>query len=363
MQNTKSNPPKKKFKKLHIILLTVVLVVFSAIFYCQMEIGGGFKKTGTPPTLFEIPKGAGTTSIAEILKENDIVGNPLLFRVYSRLMGLDSSYQFGSFEVVPHSSYSSIATALRQPTRRTDSIVVTFPEGYNAFQIAQKLEESGLCTAAEFIETLNTQTFDFSFLQNQNNLALVKNEGFLFPDTYEFFPEYTTEQIINVFFQNFENRVLTTENLNKMEESGMSVYDVVTFASIIQKEAANTEEMYNVASVFVNRMNNTSEYPRLESCTTNDYINNYIYPQYSGNPPQNILDAYDTYSRSGLPCAPIANPGVDAIDAALNPNDTLYYFFVTDITFKHYYGTTYSEHLENIEEAKAVNLTYGRVGL
>lgn len=357
------NTSKKKLKALHIVLIAVAVILVSTVFYCQMEIGGSFKKSDAQPTVFEVPKGAGTSAIADILKENNIVGNPLLFRIYSRLMGLDASYQFGSFEIVPHSSYSSIASALLQPTHRTDSVVVTFPEGYNAFQIAEKLEEAGLCTADEFIETLNTQSFDFSFLQNQNSLELVKNEGFLFPDTYEFFPEYTTAQIASVFFQNFENRVLTAENLNKIEESGMSIYDVVTFASIIQKEAANTEEMYNVASVFVNRMNNTAEYPRLESCTTNDYINNYIYPQYAGKPPQSILDAYDTYSRSGLPCAPIANPGLSAIDAALNPNTTPYYFFVTDITFKHYYGTTYNEHLQNIEEAKAVNLTYGKVGL
>lgn len=354
---------KKKFKKIHAVLLAVAIALLAGVAYCQMEIGGSFKKTNDTAASFEIPRGAGTAQIADILERNQVVNSGTLFRVYSRLMGWDGSYQFGVFEVVPHASYSSIVQALRQPARRSDSIVVTIPEGYNAFQIAEKLEDAGLCTAEEFITALNTETFDFSFLTGSSEFELVKNEGFLFPDTYDFFPEYTPKQIANAFFENFERRVLTESTLEQLTAGDMDIYELITFASIIQKEAANTKEMYNVASVFVNRMNNTAEYPRLESCTTNDYINNYIFPEYAGNPPASILDAYDTYSRSGLPCAPIANPGLDAIDSALNPNSTPYYFFVTDITFKHYYGRTYGEHLGNIEEAKAVNLTYGKVGL
>lgn len=158
--------------------------------------------------------------------------------------------------------------------------------------------------------------------------------------------------------------MLTEENLSRMEEMGLTLEDTVIFASIIQREAANVEEMYNVSSVFHNRMEPDSPYPMLESCTTNDYINNYIRKEYpGGNPPDELLAAYDTYGKVGFPVGAIANPGLDAIDAALHPNDTPYYFFVTDITYKHYYGRTYQEHLQNIETAKAVNLTYGKVGL
>ena len=126
-------------------------------------------------------------------------------------------------------------------------------------------------------------------------------------------------------------------------------------------------EMYNVSSVFTNRLAAGSEYPRLESCTTNNYINDYIRPYYEDNPSQEVLTAYDTYDRSGFPIGAIANPGADAIDAALHPEkntlDGTYYFFVTDVEYTHYYGRTFQEHLQNIEKAKAVNRRYGIEGL
>ena len=110
-----------------------------------------------------------------------------------------------------------------------------------------------------------------------------------------------------------------------------------------------------------------SPYPQLESCTTNNYIEDYITPYYDGAPPQEVLEAYDTYGKTGLPVGAIANPGLDAIDAALHPEkNTLggtYYFFVTDVEYTHYYGRTYEEHLQNIEKAKAVNRQYGIEGL
>ena len=123
------------------------------------------------------------------------------------------------------------------------------------------------------------------------------------------------------------------------------------------------EEMYNVSSVFHNRLKADGTYPNLESCTTNDFIEDYIQPEFENNPPQDILEGYDTYGYPGLPVGAITNAGVDALNATLRPNDTPYYFFVTDVEYTHYYGETYQQHLTNIQKAKTVNKTYGIDGL
>ncbi len=208
---------------------------------------------------------------------------------------------------------------------------------------------------------------DFLDQVSDDPLKLVKLDGFLFPATYEFFTDEAVDSIIQRMLQAFQDNVLTQERMEELEASGYSLEELVTLASIIQKEAANVEEMYNVSSVFTNRLAEGSPYPQLESCTTNNYIEDYINPYYDGNPPQEVLDAYDTYGKTGLPVGAIANPGLDAIDAALHPEkntlDGTYYFFVTDVEYTHYYGRTYEEHLQNIEKAKAVNRTYGIEGL
>ena len=174
------------------------------------------------------------------------------------------------------------------------------------------------------------------------------------------------DSIILRMLTNFQNRVCTPENRAAMEKAGYSLEELVTLASIIQKESANVEEMYNVSSVFTNRLEEGSEYPKLESCTTNNFINDYITPYFGGAPSQEVLTAYDTYDRSGFPVGAIASAGADAIDAALHPEkntlDGTYYFFVTDVEYTHYYGRTYQEHLQNIEKAKAVNRTHGIEG-
>lgn len=122
-------------------------------------------------------------------------------------------------------------------------------------------------------------------------------------------------------------------------------------ASIIQKEAASEEEMKTIASVFINRLNNSEEYPRLQSDTSNSYIENVIKKVLTVEY-QEMYDAYDTYVCTGLPVGAICSPGLSAIEAVLNPEDTDYYYFCSNLeTRETYFAQTYSEHLENLETA------------
>lgn len=363
---SKYSKPKKKHPVLvafAVLLLVCLVAAVAGMSYMNNEINGS-RRSGETVTV-EIPKGASTGAVGDALKEAGVIDNVLLFKAYSRFVAeADGSFQYGSFSLTPGTGYGEIIAVLQAPVQREDTVTVTFPEGYNAFQIGETLENAGLCTKDEFITAVNTHTFDISFwseIKDDPN-KLVKLDGFLFPDTYQFFPDEDVDSIIMRMLTNFEAKVLTDDNKKLLETSGYTLEDWVIFASIIQKEAANVEEMYNVSAVFTNRMEEGSPYPQLESCTTNNYINDFMTP-ILGTPSKEMLTAYDTYGMVGFPVGAIANPGLDALDAALRPNDTPYYFFVTDIEFTHYYGKTFEEHQQNIAKAKAVNLTYGKVGL
>ncbi len=355
-------------------LILLFLLVMAAVAagggyaYYKGEVAGS--RRSADQVEVEIPQGAGTADIAAILEKEGAIGNSFIFRFYSKYKAeADGSYQYGSFTLRPKEGYDGIIEALQQVQQRLETVKVTFPEGYNAFQMAGVLAKAGLCSENDFITALNEHTFAVDFIDevSAEPLKLVRLEGYLFPDTYEFYADEDVDSIILRMLTNFQNRVCTPENRAAMEKAGYSLEELVTLASIIQKESANVEEMYNVSSVFTNRLEEGSEYPKLESCTTNNFINDYITPYFGGAPSQEVLTAYDTYDRSGFPVGAIASAGADAIDAALHPEkntlDGTYYFFVTDVEYTHYYGRTYQEHLQNIEKAKAVNRTHGIEGL
>lgn len=362
---------ERRKKKKHPILcfflvmfLLAVLAAAGACYYIYNEAYGAGKGAGE--ITISIPKGASTTAVANVLKENGLIDNSLVFRTYSKYVAMsDGTFQYGDFVIPMSATYDEIIAQLQVMVDYKETVKFTFPEGYNAFQMGAVLEEVGLTTQEEFIEVLNTHQFEFDFLEtvSQDPSKLVSIEGFLFPDTYQVYTDEDVVSIINRILSNFQTRVLTDENLALLEASGLTMEEWVTLGSIVQKESANITEMYNVSAVFHNRLMANATYPKLESCTTNDYINDYIKPFYDGNAPSDVLSAYDTYGTPGLPIGAITNAGADALHATLVPNETPYYFFVTDVEYTHYYGKTYDEHLANIQKALAVNKTYGIDGL
>lgn len=353
---------KKKRRGRLIILLLVVLIIIG-IFAVTDEINGG-KKTGETVTV-SIAQGSGTAAVARELKQAGLIGNTTLFKLYSRTHGGDGNYQYGDFVLEKGSSYQELIDALCSTVSYRETVTLTLPEGWNSFQMAKAAAEAGLCTEEEYLAAANAVDYDFDWLAeiSTDERKMTVLEGFLYPETYSFYTDATARDIVATQLREFEKKILTEENKKALADSGFTLEEWAIFASIVQKESAGVEEMYNVSSVFHNRLSNSSEYPMLQSCTTNNFIWDYVEPFYNDNVPQAVLDAYDTYNRNGLPIGAIANAGADAFDASLHPNDTPYYFFVTDVEYTHYYGTTYQQHLANIEKAKAVNAKYGIDGL
>lgn len=352
-----TSSPRKK-KKIIVGVLIAVAVIFTMIVVSMvldvMGIGGSSEEK-----TISIPKGASTSAIASILKENKIISQPSVFRIYSKMQKADGTYQYGEFVLRGDMGYREIIQALKTPQSRTDTVKVVFPEGSTLEDIAKKLEENNVCSAEEFIEKTQKGSFGYHFEEQipNSNLRFYQLEGYLFPASYEFYLGEPVDSVIDRFLAALDSR-LTDEINQRLEELDMTLDECLTLAAIIQKESSDTEEMKKISSVFWNRLNNPSVLPCLQSDTTYFYIYDYIQPSDRVNKDK-IIDAYNSYEIQGLPEGPICSPGMDAIMAALYPEDTPYYYFVSDKNMKFYYGKTYAEHEKNIQIAEQAGIEHG----
>ncbi len=238
------------------------------------------------------------------------------------------------------------------PPETTSNVVrVTFPEGTAVSQAAQLLEENGVCSAAEFMAAADDPTvlegFGFEISDGENRPFLF--EGYVFPDTYEFYRGESARSALKRFLKNSEIK-LDESVRARCDELGYTVDEILTLASIIQEEAGNPAEMGKVSSVIHNRLESAS-FPRLQCDVATFYLKDYVKPYFEEAEYEGFIDLYNTYNCEGLPEGPITNPGMDAINAALYPEDTDYYYFVTDSDANYYYASTWSEHLENCDKA------------
>ena len=291
-----------KYKKRRIgfvILLLLLLLIAVGVITVTGEINGG-KKTGETVTV-SIAQGSGTSAIAQELKDAGLIGNTTLFKLYSRTHGADGSYQYGDFTLEKGSSYEELIAALCSTVSYRETVKLTLPEGWNSFQMAKAAAEAGLCTEEEYLAAANALDYDFDWMKDisTDERKLTVLEGFLYPETYSFYTDATARDIVTTQLREFEKKVLTEENKTALKDSGFTLEEWVIFASIVQKESASVEEMYNVSSVFHNRLSNASEYPMLQSCTTNNFIWDYVEPYYNDNVPQAVLDDLRIQTQTG----------------------------------------------------------------
>ena len=366
-------PPAKKHILRWVILALLLVVVLAAgtlalLFRREIKGGGASGQTVT----VEVAQGSGVAAIARQLQEAGVIHFPRLFRWYVGQQGAASKLQYGTFELEQGASYDDLIASL-SVYAAADSVRLTFPEGTTAIAIANQMEQAGLCSAKEFLEEANQGDFsEFAFWQyvptdEEAPGRFLKCEGYLFPDTYEFLEDGTVHDYVATFYARFD-QMITDDIYQALEQQGMTLHQLITLASFVQEEAGNDQDS-NVAQVFRNRLAEGSPYPRLESNVSshvksdedNNYLWNWVAPWFGGwdEIPQEIIDAYDTYQRNGLPAGPVSNPGIDAIRAALDPQpddeakDA--YFFVTDKTGHYYYAQTLSQHQANIQTARQVN--------
>lgn len=243
-----------------------------------------------------------------------------------------------------------------ETTTAIPTVQVTFPEGFTVVQIAKRLEENGVCPAADFIALTQGdyyKTLEYRFIRHideeKASLRAFALEGYIFPDTYEFYKGESAEKALSRFLQNTENK-LNDEYYIRAEYMGYSMDDIITMASIILKEVGNASDMKKVSSVLYNRIN-SPDYGKLQCDCGKGYIRNYLTDSpYLTENADHYTPLYDTYECKGLSVGAICNPGITAIEAALYPDDTNYFFFVTDSEWNCYFSETYARHKEYCEQ-------------
>ena len=251
------------------------------------------------------------------------------------------------------------ACASQQPedgssTEPPNTVRITIPEGASAADIGDLMEQNGLFTRSEFLAEVNRGNADSPLVQEigdwENRAFLL--EGYLFPDTYEFYRDDSPERVIQKLLDNLEKKITGTQKA-RAKEFDMTMDEVLTLASIIQAEAGDPAQMKTVSSVLHNRLNSKS-HPKLECDVTIFYLEQEVQP-YLTEDKDRFNSFYNTYKCTGLPEGPICNPGMDAINAALNPEQTDYFYFATDKAGKYYYAKTLAEHQKNWNAIKKVN--------
>lgn len=351
--NAKSKTKKKLSRAMSTFLIVLGLLALSGLLSLYILESAndflGFSQQSKQVDV-EVPENASLSSVTSQLKKEGVITQYLNFLIYANFKKLDDTIEPGTYTLDAMMSYDDIIYALRAGDERDDVVTVTIPEGFSVRDIAERLEENDVCTQNEFIEALNTIDFGYEFEQNipDDENRYLKLEGYVFPDTYQFFIDENPESVARKFLAAFNKRV-TSDYYDRMEEVGLTLDETLTLASIVQKEASNPEKMADVAEVFFNRLA-SSTYPRLESDVTVNYVENDIKP-YLEKSNQAMYDAYNTYACEGLPVGPICNPGLDAINAVLYPSSHDYYFFISDEEGNYYYAETWEEHLANIEKA------------
>ncbi len=291
--------------------------------------------------IVDIPEGAGSSMVAELLEDNGIIKYPAIFKLCSRLGAYDGRYQPGTVTISPMMSYNDILGAIVVSER--DSIKVTIPEGYTIKQIAEVLSEAGVATSDEFYAALNPDSYDYRFLkdlpQRDNRM-----EGYLFPATYDIAPGMSAQEIVNLMLKTFDE-CFTDGYYARAKERNMTVDQVVTLASVIERETNADTERAKVAGVFYNRLKDNMP---LQSCATVQYVLGENKPVLSIEDTQ-IDSPYNTYKFTGLPIGPIASPGADCIKAVLYPEDTDAYYFCLGKNGEHIFSRTYEEHTKAME--------------
>lgn len=231
------------------------------------------------------------------------------------------------------------------------TVRVMFPEGSTVCQIAELLEKNGVCSAADFMALSNDAALASEYgivIENPQNRAFLL-EGYLYPDTYDFYVGESAEKAIRRFLKNAQSK-FDDEFRAECEKAGMTVDEVITLASIIQEEAGDPAEMSKVSSVLHNRLN-SKKFKSLQCDVTIFYLEGSVRPNVSEEKFDELRELYNTYKCKGLPEGPITNVGSEALNAALNPVESDWYYFVTDDAGEYHYAETWEEHQENCENA------------
>ena len=338
----KGTPLQKKivFGIPALAILFVMVVAFVII-----PLAGSSPYTGERgvPVYFTVRPGMSVSEIGKELYERGIIDSEMKFWWTAKLNGFENKVKSGTFAMqtgmTPRDALEILVYG------NTVTIRFTIPEGFSVRDIAQRLDDEGLVKADAFISLAKTYR-PYPYVEERENV-LYAVEGFLFPDTYEINGEFDAARIMQMMAENFDRR-LTKDMRDRAREMDLSIYELVTLASLVEKEAYHEEDRPIIAQIFLKRL-------RLGMPLQADPTVQYLLDA----PKEDLLyrdteieSPYNTYQNVGLPPGPIASPGTASLMAVLHPADTNYLYFVADRNGNNYYATNYADHLALVDQVR-----------
>lgn len=339
-----------------VLILALVVLIPKIKGYMPYYYDKNGKKQADIPYTLTIEKTDFANEVVKELYENGIICSSARFLNYIEENYPDFVWYNGVYHLNANMSYQELCEALMNPDKKLNYVKFTVPEGKNVAEIAAIVEKSGLCTADAFLEAAESYDYDYDFIDElkarDQKLIGYKLEGYLFPATYEFRADTVTpEEIVDKMLKTFSEYV-TDDMIRSAQKMGLTLNEFITFGSVIQAEAFSKDSMAGVSSVFWNRLN-SKDYPRLQSDPTMKYADSLKSLSHYSNAMDN---AYDTYICSDLPVGPTNCPGIDVLNAVLEPEDTEYFYFVTDKDGNFYFNETLAKHNRTINTLKSKGL-------
>jgi len=337
------------------LLFLMLVVGVSGLYYVWNQLSP--TKAG-PPVEVTITKGMSANSVSKLLEENGIIKNSFIFGYYLVLKEEGANFQAGRYELKPGMDKLEVIAKLNAgDVMKQETVKFTIPEGYSILQIADKLAAEGIADRDKFLALTNEQrTWSGAetvlFIPKELPTAKYRLEGYLFPDTYEVVKGVSEEEIILRLLKEQDRKLATLPEdwVDQLDKLNISMHQMLTVASIIEREVMVDEERAKVAGVIYNRL---AEPMRLQVDATIQYALGEQKELLSYEDTE-LDDPYNTYAIDGLPPGPIANPSLESIKAALYPEEHNYLFYVTkkDGSNTHLFAETYQQHQRNIEKSK-----------
>ena len=324
-----------------VLLISALLAGVGWLLACDLC---AFNRGAIEEVTVEVTAEDSMGDVADKLQAAGLIKYKWFFRIFAALSGADEKIGIGTYTLNTDMDYRALIVGMHSSSGNlnAETVTVTIPEGYTVRQTIALLAEKGVNTEEALTEAAQTATFDYDFIDN-NSEDLSRLEGYLFPDTYEFYVGHNAKDALNKLISNFVSR-LGSDGMEQVEASKYSLEEIITIASLIEEETDGSDQA-NIASVIYNRLNNTSY--ETAGLLQIDASLLYALPDHEGaitNEDKAVDSPYNLYKNKGLPPTPISNPGLASIQAALDPAETNYYYYALGTDGKHHFSTTLAEH-------------------
>lgn len=334
----------KKFLLRLVPIIIVLLAIIGALIWMFLEL----RPVPSQPDhkiSIDVHKGDTFRQVTIELQKKGLIRNAFASRIYMMLVKHHLIVEAGHYAFPPGTSLSDILYSMEHGQTVSEVVKVTFPEGFTVRQMANRLAQSGICSASAFMNAVQTGHYTESFLKQLPNNPLIKTrlEGYLFPDTYDFLKGENPHEIVNEMLEEFSIQV-TAQMFAQMHQEHLTLNHVITEASLIEREDYVPAEKPIIASVINNRLKRGM---KLQIDSTIEYILGHHTILTDAD--TRVKNPYNTYLYYGLPPGPIANPGIASIEAVLHPAHTDYFYYVAryDGTGRHFFARTYAQQLKN----------------